>query len=107
MVWISLEINCFHGRSTSVNDVYFDSAEDGIKWYDKNHDCHPQKHLCDYCNDRHKWVEKDGMFEKFVDHDGAGVFYQIIKLTHSPKEEYRDFKNNTQQPKAAIKTAAV
>ncbi len=86
MVWIAVRINCYHGQTTSVKPIYFDCAEDGMKWFDKTHKCHPQKHLCDYCNDMYKWKDRGEMFEKFVDFDGAGVYHQVIKLTHSPKE---------------------
>ena len=86
MIWIAVEINCYRGRTTTVYSIYFKSAREGMEWFDKKHDCHPQKNLCDYCNKKNKWENKGYMFEKFVDHDGAGVFYQVKRLKHSPKE---------------------
>jgi len=87
MIWIGIEENVYRSKYTFVHDVYFESESEGMEWFDSNHDCRYEPEdaciLCDYC--KGKWKNENGIQVKFVDHDGAGVYYKVVPLTRSQK----------------------
>ena len=79
-LFIPVEINYYHGKSTTIGNISFKTIKDCKKHFNETHRQHPeeQKYMCDYCNA--KWSNKSGRWMKGVDHDGAYVEYIVHEI---------------------------
>ena len=74
-MYVLVKTNKYHGTYVSIVGIVHD-MQTGMVWFDTKH-----KHegrFCDYC--RGTWDIDTWRAIKFVDHDGAGVYYEVRKV---------------------------